>query len=161
MIEVYYDGCCEPVNPGGNAGFGAIILEDGVIVKEISRFWEASPGNSNNVAEYLGLISAMEWLIENKKTEIKTVFYGDNMMSVKQMSEEWGAKKGLYLKHFKKAIQLKDRFKSLTFSWIPREENGQADDLSKRQLKNNGVQFKLQPDDELTMKYKQTVGEFK
>lgn len=145
-IVVYYDGCCEPVNPGGNAGFGAVIFENGKKVHEISKYWERSPGNSNNVAEYLGLISAMEWLISSNKTKEKVQFFGDNMMSVNQMNGDWKAKKGMYKPHYQRAIKLKEQFKNLIFTWIPREENGIADELSKGQLKKNGVVFKIQPE---------------
>lgn len=146
MIKVFYDGCCEPRNPGGNAGFGAVIFDEEEKIHEISKYWEASPNNSNNVAEYLGLISAMEWLILNKKTKGKIQFFGDNMMSVNQMNGDWRAKKGMYKPHYEHARKLKEQFKNLKFQWIPREENGLADELSKGQLKKNGVVFKIQPE---------------
>ena len=33
----YFDGCCEPVNPGGAAGYGAVVFEDGNRVAETAR----------------------------------------------------------------------------------------------------------------------------
>lgn len=146
MIFVFYDGCCEPVNPGGNAGFGAVIFKDENKIHEISKFWPRNKNNSNNVAEYLGLTSAMEWLISNQFNKEPTLFRGDNMMTVKQMNGEWQARSGMYVPHYKKAKLLKRKFKDLLFQWIPREENGLADDLSKMQLKKNGVEFRIQPE---------------
>ncbi len=118
-IKVFYDGCCEPKNPGGNAGFGAAIFENGKMIHSISRYWDASPNNSNNVAEYLGLTSALEWLIEKEMTKEKIIFFGDNMMSVNQMNGDWRAKAGMYIPHYLKARGLKEKFKSLKFKWIP------------------------------------------
>lgn len=146
VIKVFYDGCCEPKNPGGNAGFGAVIFEDDIKIHEISNYWKSSPSNSNNVAEYLGLTSALEWLIEKKLNNAKIDFFGDNMMTVRQMNGDWRAKQGMYIPHYKKAFELKKKFKHLRFTWIPREENGLADELSKGQLKKNGVVFSIQPE---------------
>lgn len=28
MIKCYFDGACEPINPYGNMGIGAVILKD-------------------------------------------------------------------------------------------------------------------------------------
>jgi len=33
-LTLYFDGLCEPVNPGGIACYGWQILEDGVIIQE-------------------------------------------------------------------------------------------------------------------------------
>ena len=149
-IEVYYDGCCEPKNPGGNAGFGAVIFQyngrEKKKIKEISKYWPEKETNSNNVAEYLGLISALEWLIEEGYDASEIIFYGDNMMSVRQMNGQWRAKKGMYLPLYEKAIKLKENFVDLKFEWIPREQNEIADKLSKEQLKKKGVELRIQPE---------------
>lgn len=146
-IKVFYDGCCEPMNPGGNAGFGSVIYIDNEKKHEISKYWPRNKNNSNNVAEYLGLTSALEWLSENNHFEDFIQFFGDNMMTVRQMNREWNANKGMYIPHYKKALKIKDKFKNIKFFWIPRDENSEADYLSKQQLKNNGVKFKIQPED--------------
>jgi probable phosphoglycerate mutase len=134
MIVTYYDGCCEPRNPGGNTGFGAVISKDGIELKRLSMYSPAHPQNSNNVAEYKGLTCALEWLLENGFEKQKTIFYGDNMMTVRQMNGQWKAKSGMYIPHYLKARDIGKRFNNLKFIWIPREENGVADELSKAQL---------------------------
>lgn len=45
MIEAFFDGCCEPVNPGGTAAYGAVILKDG------KKIWEASELASQRTRE--------------------------------------------------------------------------------------------------------------
>jgi ribonuclease HI len=37
-IEVWYDGCCEPVNPGGHAAAGVVIKRDGHVIWQESRY---------------------------------------------------------------------------------------------------------------------------
>jgi ribonuclease HI len=132
MIKVFYDGSCEPVNPGGNLGAGCVIFDGETKIHEISKFWPAKEENSNNVGEYLALVEGMEWLAKNNQREAAIVFHGDNMMTVKQMNGEWKAKKGLYLEAYRKAKKLREQFKNMRFEWIPREENYLADELSRR-----------------------------
>jgi ribonuclease HI len=49
----YFDGACEPVNPGGTASFGAVIFEDDRQIWECSDLYQPPEGHqtSNNVAE--------------------------------------------------------------------------------------------------------------
>ena len=40
MIEIYFDGACEPINPRGTASYGYLIKKDGEIIKEGDRdYW--------------------------------------------------------------------------------------------------------------------------
>ena len=55
MIKGYFDGACEPINPYGNMGIGAILLKDNETIFSHSEFVPASKSNSNNVAEYMAL----------------------------------------------------------------------------------------------------------
>ena len=55
MIEAYFDGCCEPINPGGTAAYGIVIFKDGQEIFEDSKeFPPTHHKTSNNFAEYRG-----------------------------------------------------------------------------------------------------------
>ena len=62
-IVAYFDGACEPINPGGYAAFGAVIFIDGVRIWESSKLFVPQIGReeetSNNVAEYAGFIAIL------------------------------------------------------------------------------------------------------
>jgi ribonuclease HI len=62
-IVAYFDGACEPINPGGYAAFGAVIFIDGVQVWKSSTLFVPQKGReeetSNNVAEYAGFIAIL------------------------------------------------------------------------------------------------------
>ena len=60
-ITVYFDGACDP-NPGGHAGWGAVITIDGKS-EGLFGYVGFGPTMSNNVAEYAGLIGALEELV--------------------------------------------------------------------------------------------------
>jgi ribonuclease HI len=148
----YFDGCCEPVNPGGTASFGAVVFDpEGVRVWECSRLFIPIRGReretSNNVAEYGGFISILEWFLENGLQKEKIVVYGDSNLVIQQQFGDWRIKKGHYVPHALRAKEMVKQFKKLDGQWIPREENDIADELSKAELLKAGVVFRIQPEE--------------
>ncbi len=124
MIEVYTDGRAEP-NPGlGTYGF--VIYKDGERIR--SEQGVAGQAVTNNYAEYLCLVKALEYLGSHRHDEI-TVF-SDSKLLVQQMKGEWKVKKGAYREKYIKAKELAGKFSNLRFQWIPREKNREADELT-------------------------------
>ncbi|MFL6511285.1 MAG: ribonuclease H, partial [Nitrososphaera sp.] len=68
MIEVYFDGLCQPINPGGISCFAFLVKSNGrTIHSEYGLAAEPFSENStNNVAEYTALTKALQWLLANK-----------------------------------------------------------------------------------------------
>ncbi len=130
MIEVFFDGCCEPMNPGGNGGYSFVVKKDGNIIHQSYGFCGKGEGMTNNVAEYAGIIEAMKWLKQNEMTE-EITFNGDSMLVIQQISKKWKIKRGAYLEKAVEAIGLSSKFKNCEYQWIPREQNIEADVLSK------------------------------
>ena len=85
---------------------------------------------SNNFAEYSALVAALNELLRRGLTKDVTV-KSDSKLLVNQMSGRWKRKKGGYLEKYKEASELAKKFERLTFAWIPREENSEADLLSR------------------------------
>ena len=85
---------------------------------------------SNNYAEYSALVAALNDLLKRGLTRDVTV-KSDSKLLVNQMSGKWKRKKGGYLEKYKEASELAKKFERLTFEWIPREENSEADHLSR------------------------------
>jgi ribonuclease HI len=69
----YFDGACEPVNPGGTASYGAVIIEDDETIWECSEVYGQGKLMSNNVAEYAGFIAVLEWFIEQELCDAEIV----------------------------------------------------------------------------------------
>ena len=63
MIEVYFDGACEPVNPKGIATYGYVVYRNGKKIREDCGLVGIGQGATNNIAEYTALIKALEYLI--------------------------------------------------------------------------------------------------
>jgi ribonuclease HI len=125
--KCYFDGACEPKNPGGKIGAG-IYITDGVKEFGSNTFVAAKPENTNNIAEYSAFIMILE-LMKNK-TGDKIEIFGDSMLVVNQMNGEWQIKSGAYREYALKAKPLLEDLKkknTVSISWIPREQNEKAD----------------------------------
>ncbi len=135
-IEVYFDGLCQPVNPGGIACYAFVIRRDGRIIH--SDYGIAaepfSKDATNNVAEYTALAKALEWLIANGlnnsgRVEVKS----DSQLVVKQLSGEYKIKSQRIIPLYRQVLLLQSRFPDgVEIRWVPREENKEADSLTNR-----------------------------
>jgi ribonuclease HI len=138
----YFDGCCEPVNPGGAMGFGSIVTENGQAIWYANGMSRADRANSNNVAEYTGLLALLDYLIEAGLADADIEVRGDSQLVIKQMAGEWKIGSGLYAQAAHNARELRSKFTNIRFRWIPRAENGLADELSKEELVNAGIEMR-------------------
>jgi ribonuclease HI len=132
MIEAFFDGACIP-NPGGLMSFGVVVYQDNIIIKQIAhRYNPPSLANktTNNIAEYCGLISALKYLVSIFALTKKITVYGDSQLVIKQMRGEWKINDGAYKPFAIQAQTLVNRFSNITFTWIPREQNFEADRLA-------------------------------
>ena len=151
MIEAFFDGCCEPVNPGGTAAYGAVIFRDGQRIWSQSQIFFPMKGReretSNNVAEYNGFLAILICLEGMGAEQEEIQVYGDSNLVIQQMSGRWRIKQGYYVPFALTAKKLIQKFPRLKLHWIPREENSLADELSKAELKKAGVKFRIQPEE--------------
>ena len=91
MIEAYFDGLCEPRNPGGIATYGYVIYKDGKPIKKGCKAIGHGKGMTNNVAEYSGMLRVVEWLNENGFDE-KIIIKGDSQLAINQITGRWNVK---------------------------------------------------------------------
>lgn len=127
-MKGYFDGASKG-NPG-RAGAGAWLAdENGEAVWETARFLGTK---TNNEAEYAALILL---LTAAKERGVKTLhIYGDSKLVVSQVSKQWK----INLPHLRAMAQeawnLMDGM-DVTLTWVPREKNKRADELSNEALK--------------------------
>lgn len=130
MIEVWIDGLCEPINPWGAACLGYVIKRNGAEIDKGSDVIGVGQGMTNNVAEYTALIRALERVRELKLGKEEIIVRSDSKLVVNQMKGEFKVKARLLLPLYTKAKILANGL-DITFKWIPREENAEADELSR------------------------------
>ena len=134
MIEVYFDGLCQPVNPGGIACYAFIVKRDGKLIH--SDYGIAaepfSEDATNNVAEYTALAKALEWLVTNNLNSEKVEVKSDSQLVVNQLAGEYKIKAKRIIPLYKKILLLKKNFRDIEVKWIPREQNKEADGLTNK-----------------------------
>lgn len=128
-------------NPGV-AGYGALVRDadtSRLLVELAAPLGTAS----NNVAEYRGLIAGLEAAATiAEDAEVEAVL--DSKLVVEQMSGRWKIKhadmRALALQARDLADQIVAAGGSVTYTWVPRADNADADALSNRGMDGETVQ---------------------
>lgn len=113
-------------NPGP-AGFGAVVFSADH-TQVLGERAEAIGVDTNNVAEYRGLIAGLEEARRLGATDVTVRM--DSKLVVEQMSGRWKVKHPGLAELHKQARALASSFDFVRFSWIPREQNKHADRLA-------------------------------
>ena len=127
MYEIYCDGASRS-NPG-DASIGVSINKDKV---EIDTIKKKIGINTNNVAEYLGLIAALEYCVENKVNNVK--IFLDSLLVVQQVNMEYKVRSKKLQTHYEKSLKLIDQIEDIEIHHIRREFNSRADQLANEAL---------------------------
>ena len=127
MYEIYCDGASRS-NPG-DASIGVSINKDNL---EIDTIKKKIGINTNNVAEYLGLIAALEYCVENKVNNVK--IFLDSLLVVQQVNMEYKVKSKKLQTHYEKSLKLIDQIEDIEIHHIRREFNSRADQLANEAL---------------------------
>ena len=127
MYEIYCDGASRS-NPG-DASIGVSINKDKV---EIDTIKKKIGINTNNVAEYLGLIAALEYCVENKVNNVR--IFLDSLLVVQQVNMEYKVKSKKLQTHYEKSLNLIEQIEDIEIHHIRREFNSRADQLANEAL---------------------------
>ncbi len=139
MIYTNSDGGCRG-NPGPGA-VGAIVRRDGHILTKSSKF--IGERVTNNIAEYEGLILALELAAKVTKGDITCVL--DSELIVKQLMGEYKVKNRNILPLFLKVQKLQENFKTIKYQHVSRWNKFQrlADELVNDELNDKGYYKKI------------------
>lgn len=132
LIEVYFDGLCQPVNPGGIACYAFVVKSNGKIIhSDYGMAGEPfSKDSTNNVAEYTALAKALEWLVASNLVSDKVVINSDSQLVVNQLEGNYKVKAKRIIPLYRQVLLLKRKFSDVEISWVPREKNREADRLT-------------------------------
>jgi len=126
MLIIYTDGACFG-NPGP-MGRGVVVYRGKKKIMEISEY--VGEG-TNNIAEYLALIRALE--IVKKTGENEVHIKTDSELLARQINGEYKVK-DRKLKPLKAKVDGLMLGMKVKVEHVPREENEEADRLSKRAI---------------------------
>lgn len=120
-VSVFIDGGSKG-NPG-EAGIGIVSVDNKA---KIGRYYYI--GNAtNNEAEYLALIKALNLALEDNKKSIE--IYCDSELLCNQITGSYKIRSKKLLPLYKEAMRLINNFNSFSIEYIPREKNKEADKL--------------------------------
>jgi ribonuclease HI len=134
FVQVHFDGACQPAKGGGIATYGFTV--EGAGFHEEGKGLAVPPFSqhaTNNVAEYVGAIRAMEWL-KDRGFRGTVYLFGDSQLVLRQMKGEYRVRTEHIRAYHELLKRLTAGFEQVKFEWIPREENREADRLSKEAL---------------------------
>lgn len=127
ILNIFTDGGARG-NPGPSA-YGVYIADENN--KKVAGFGQTIGVATNNVAEYRGVIGALDWVIENKKSlssSAKINFFLDSKLVCSQIIGLFKVK-NVSLKDL--LLDVRDREGQIClpmfYKHIPREQNANAD----------------------------------
>ncbi|MEK9681269.1 MAG: reverse transcriptase-like protein [Nitrosopumilus sp.] len=108
-ISVYVDG-----SGGPNGGYGFFVKETG------ESFYEKKPQITNNQAEYLAIISALNKFVDN---DDEITIYSDSKNTVNQLNHEFAINNEQLRDLARESWSIIAKFSNLSIVWVPRKEN--------------------------------------
>ena len=118
-------------NPGP-AGYGALV-RDPLTGQVLAEAWESLGTATNNVAEYSGLVAGLRAAAElapGADVEVRM----DSKLVVEQMSGRWQIKDPNLRSLARTAQDQARRLGRVTFTWVPRARNADADRLANQAM---------------------------
>ena len=116
-------------NPGP-AGFGVVLYdENGRTVAQLSEYLGKQ---TNNYAEYSGLLAALTYALQHGCTSLKV--YSDSELMVKQIKGQYKVANPALKELHGKARPMIDRLDSFTITHVLREKNRDADRLANQAM---------------------------
>ncbi len=120
--HIVFDGGSKG-NPGHGYGSFAIFHQDELIKHQALDFAHLGDAVTNNEAEYLSLIGALDHLTKHLKGETTSAsleIRGDSQLILSQVGGKWKVKRESLKPLHKRAIELIGKFRSANLVWHPR-----------------------------------------
>jgi ribonuclease HI len=139
MYTLQFDGLFQrlPVEGGGYSGimcYGWVILKEGRSLRTGLGGYAHWKLATSNGAEYLGLISGLEALVEMGVHHNSVLIQGDSKTTIEQMQKQALTHSPRIQQFHRQARKLSRQFDSLEWCWTPRQQNHPADRLTRQAL---------------------------
>jgi len=131
-VTCYFDGSCEPTNPGGTTTGGVVVathpdvpaLACGVTTNYI--YDQGGAEATNNVAEYKAALDALR-VVYRSGWRGPVVLRGDSQLVIHQFNGTWQCHAAHLLPYLAALHKAARFFEAVTAEWIPRTRNAAAD----------------------------------
>jgi len=88
------------------------------------------------------MIQAFKWLLEHDYAYAEVLVRGDSQLSIRQMQGWYAVKAPRIIPLYEEAFKLAKKFRKVSFQWVPRELNEEADLLSELAFKDYWTTYK-------------------
>lgn len=138
----FFDGSISS-NPAGYIGYGWFFAHKNYlhsqdskhIIEECSGFINREVNNTVNLAEFKGLQGVLDFITNNHTFYRKVAIYGDSRYVIgAYKNRDKNVRTRKYFHHIQSMFDSEDKSFGKKISWIPRELNAYADELSKREI---------------------------
>lgn len=116
-------------NPGPS-GYGVVITDQSG--RKVAGLSEFLGHQTNNYAEYQGLLAALDYAIKNGHKALKVV--GDSELLVKQIRGQYKVKSPALLDLYQRARQMIAKLDWFSIQHVLREKNAEADRLANQAM---------------------------
>lgn len=135
LYKVYCDGAVEPRNPGGWGVGGWIIKDqDDFIFAKGTCDLGKNPNMTNNISEYGAVKAALDYLVEQTWLcpQDTVILHSDSQLIINQINDDYGCHSPTLRVLRDEIWILLDKLPvDIEFKWIRREENTEADAMSR------------------------------
>ena len=108
-LSIYVDG-----SGGSNSGYGYFVKDTG------ESFYEKKSEITNNQAEYLAIISALNKYIDSNE---EITIYSDSKNTVNQLNHEFAINNERLRELAQESWAIMGKFSNLSITWVPRKDN--------------------------------------
>jgi ribonuclease HI len=134
-LTLYFDGACEPRNPGGTGSWGWVATHPEGEVRTGSGAIPAAPTTTNNLAEWYALGHGLREIAERRAADPfqidMLIIRGDSQLVIRQLTGEWACRAANLQPLLKRCLELLIAINApYRAEWVPREQNAEADALS-------------------------------
>lgn len=139
----FFDGACEPTNPGGLSTGGWVLPALGI---EGCAAYCKGEESTNNVAEYS---AAVDCLREVWRTGWRgpVLLHGDSQLVVRQFSGVYRCRSPRVMPLLEKLRHAATFFEVVQLVWVPRAQNTEADRMSKVGFERHAAAFGFRVED--------------
>lgn len=135
-IRIHFDGAVSESKIGCDIGIGVACFVNGQYQEDLCKFvghkgWHSS---SSNVAEWMACIEALITAVDYFEHGDKIEIVSDSQLIVNQFNGEYQITKPHFQELYRQAKIWADKISINKIKWVPREENQEADRLSKKGL---------------------------
>ena len=96
------------------------------VIQSDGQYWEESfdlpDCKTSNAAEYMAVIKALEFLVDEGRFDINVLIQSDSKLVVLQCKRKWRVKAAHLRSLRSRVFQLAARFRDVQYQWIPGRE---------------------------------------